>query len=210
VGDRSARQGRVPPTGGSEEVPLLARILSVCLSGPPSYLHRDRRCGVAYRFDMLKRSLWSFLLGYVLLGLITRAREAAGRTHVAAIPTAGARDWGSVCSGGSSRGSTATVSSKVGSGSSTRQRASSSGREEAGEWAPSPRGNGGSGTSGGKRGHRLAEQNGNHVSLSVYLGPPMPHREPLRSLKRGGPSVTGGRERRANTSLSGRPPGPPS
>ena len=34
--------------------------------------------GAAYLSNMLKRSLWPLLLGYVLLGLITRAREAAG------------------------------------------------------------------------------------------------------------------------------------
>jgi hypothetical protein len=82
-------------------------------------------------------------------------------------------------------------------------------REEAGEWAFFAGKREGSDTSRGKRADHRAEQDGSHVSPSGYLGPPedeetpgrrMPHREPLRSVKPGGPSVTGGRERRARAS----------
>jgi len=74
------------------------------------------------RFNIMKRVVWPFVLGYALLVLITRAMEAAGRTRVPAIPTAGARDRGSVCSVGSFRGSTASASEKFGRDSSPTHR----------------------------------------------------------------------------------------
>ena len=41
---------------------------------------------MAYGFNTMKRFVWPLVLGYVLLGLITRAREAAGAYTCACDP----------------------------------------------------------------------------------------------------------------------------
>ena len=67
------RVGLSAPSANDGRVPLRSPAWPVLLN-----LHHDGRRDATYLFNMLKRSLLSLLLGYVLLGLITRAREAAG------------------------------------------------------------------------------------------------------------------------------------